>query len=121
MIINKIEWISKEALEALLFISDGEYECAAFSHPCCFDKGYALVDPIMAFNAKEIMLSKETKVSIRRKGESFAHEIVGILSGLNPTVISIGGIKIELEDALPGGIKKNDIIQFSCGRLDMIQ
>ena len=90
MIVNQIEWISKEAQEALLFVGDGEYECAAFSHPCHFDKDYVLSEPILAFSAKGIMLSQEAKVSITRKGESFAHEVVGMLSGLNPTIISVG-------------------------------
>jgi len=121
MIVNQIEWVSKEAQEALLFVGDGEYECVAFSHPCHFDKGYALIEPVLAFSAQGIMLSQETKVSITRKGEFFAHEVVGILSGFNPTIISVGNIRIELEDALPGGIKQNDIVQFYCGRLDVIR
>ncbi len=121
MIVNQIEWISKEAKEALLFVGDGEYECVAFSHPCHFDKGYVLSEPILAFNAKGIMLSQEAKVLITQKGEYFAHEVVGILSGLNPTIISVGSIRIELEEALPGGIKQNDIVQFSCSRLDVIR
>ena len=121
MIVNQVEWISKEAQEALLFVSDGEYECAAFSHPCHFDKDYILSEPLLAFNAKEIMLSQDTKVSITRKGDSFVHNVVGMLSELNPVIISVGNIRIELDDVLPGGIEQNDIVQFSCGRLDVIR
>ena len=121
MIVNQIQWISKDAQEALLFVGDGKYECAAFSHPCHFGKDYVLLEPILAFSAKGIMLSQEAKVSITRKGESLAHDVVGILSGLNPMIISVGDIRIELEDALPGGIKQNDTVQFSCDRLDVIR
>ena len=121
MIVNQIEWLSREAQEALLFISDGQHECAAFSHPCTFDKDYVLLEPILAFSTKEIMLSQEAKVLIKRRGESLVHDVVGILSGLDPMIISIGNIRIELEDELPSGIKQNDIVQFSCGRLDVIR
>ena len=34
MKVNEITWLSEVAKEAELVISDGNYECIAFSHPC---------------------------------------------------------------------------------------
>ncbi|MDU0353585.1 hypothetical protein RS130_06255 [Paraglaciecola aquimarina] len=121
MIVNKIEWMSKEAQEAILYIGDGEYECAAFSHPCNLEEEYVLVEPLLAFSVEGLMIAEGSNLSISRKGESLAHDVVGKLLSVDPLIIKVGSFKIELEDPLPGGIKDDSVVQFSCGRLDVIR
>ncbi|NRG05569.1 hypothetical protein HRJ46_19945, partial [Vibrio coralliilyticus] len=110
MIVYKIDWISREAKEATLLIGDGVYECFTFSHPCHFDLGYSLLDPLLALDAKGIRLAEVDKLSISRIGNTFGHDVIGIVSETNPTIVRIGNIKIEIEEQLPMGIKQNDIV-----------
>ena len=48
MIVNSIEWLSKEAKEAIVGVCDGAHKCTAFSHPCTINEGELLIEPLFA-------------------------------------------------------------------------
>ena len=62
----------------------------------------------------------DSQINISRQGESFAHDVVAKVIDSKTRIVSVGPITIELDDQLPGDIDAGDVIQFSCGRLDVI-
>ncbi len=121
MIIKRCEWLSKSAQEAVLFVGNENYECAVFLQPCSAKVDDSLVEPLLAINVKGIAkIDGNFQVAIDRQGASFAHDVVAEVIDSKARLVSVDSIIIELDDPLPGDINSGDVIQFSCGRLDVI-
>ncbi len=121
MIIKRCEWLSKSAQEAVLFVGNENYECAAFSQPCSAKVDDSLVEPLLAINVKGIAkIDGNFQVAIDRQGASLAHDVIAEVIDSKARLVSVDSIIIELDDPLPGDINSGDVIQFSCGRLDVI-
>jgi len=122
MIITKREWLSESAQEAILYIGKESTACAAFSHPCTFDEGESLSEPLLAISVEGVVRVDEKHVSkIKRQGDTFAHTIIAKVIDKGKALVSSGSVIIELEEGLPGDINNGDIVEFSCGRLDVIR
>lgn len=121
MIIKKREWLSESAQEAILYVGDDCFECAAFSQPCNLNAGDSLVEPLLAISIRGVVKAQEyVQLAIHRQGESFVHNIVAMVTNPKARIVAVGPIEIELDGPLPGDISLEDVIQFSCGRLDAI-
>lgn len=120
MIIKRREWISEGSQEAILFIGDDCFECAAFSQPCNLTAGDRLTEPLLALSVKGVIKEWGAVQISCRQEEGFAHEVVARVINAQARIVSVGPIEIELDVQLPGDIRLGDIIQFSCGRLDVI-
>jgi hypothetical protein len=121
MMIKRREWLSECAQEAILFIGNDRFECAAFSQPCNLTAGDSLTEPLLAMSVKGVIKQPESvELAIRRQGESFAHDVVARVTNPQARIVSVGSIEIELDEPLPGDISLEDVIQFSCRRLDVI-
>jgi hypothetical protein len=121
MIVKRCEWISKGAQEAILTIGDDDLECVAFSHPCNIQVGDHLREPLLAISIRGVTKEQlKAQLVMRRLGNSFAHEILAEVVDLKKRLVAVGPIVIEMDDVLPGDISVGDLIQFSCGRLDVI-
>ena len=57
--------------EGILTISDGEFECLAFCHPCNYQLNDIVNEPLRAFHCHEIMLSRGTKVRFEKLESSY--------------------------------------------------
>jgi hypothetical protein len=120
MIVKTIKWLSEEAKEAIVEVHDGTHKCTAFSHPCTANEGELLIEPLFAFNAVNLMKVEDVKESIEQVKDELQHKVTGILKSVRSSVVWVGGIRIELEDELPGDLQDGDLIQFTCGRLDLM-
>lgn len=121
MIIKRLEWLSESAQEAVLFVGDTLFECAAFAHPCSLNAGDILTEPLLAISVKGVIKEQEPiQLAIHRQGESFAHDVVAKVISSQDRIVSVGSIEIELDEPLPGDIALEDVIRFTCGRLDVI-
>ncbi|MBD2301376.1 hypothetical protein H6G80_19680 [Nostoc sp. FACHB-87] len=119
MLIKNIEILSEDAEEALLHITDGVYECAAFCQPCNKCIGYFIEEPLLSFNSQYPVLETINKTPyISRKKSGFAHEILGQVISVEENLVRVGNIIIELDVNLPGDININDLVKFTCARLD---
>jgi hypothetical protein len=56
MYVKCIDWIDKDAKEALVSVTDGTYECLAFCHPCRIEIGNSLFLPLCALDARSVVL-----------------------------------------------------------------
>ncbi|WP_239987911.1 hypothetical protein [Pseudomonas syringae] len=121
MIVKQCEWISKDAKEAMLIISDGKMQCAAFSHPCYRSAGDVLLEPLLAVSIKNIAkMRSDSQPYIRCLRDSLAHEFLAEVTNLEKSLVVAGTFIVELDDPLPGDISLGDMISFSCGRIDVI-
>lgn len=121
MIVKQCEWISKDAKETMLTISDGKMQCSAFSHPCYRSVGDVLLEPLLAVSIKNIAKMKSgSQPYMRCLEDGLAHEFLAKVINLEKSLVVVGTFIIELDDPLPGDISLGDMISFSCGRIDVI-
>lgn len=121
MIVKRREWLSEVAKEAILIVGDSGFECASFSHPCEIEVGATIDDPLFAINIKSLFLEpSDASLQISRVGDSLEHKVVARVVDVESSTVSVGSLIIELDEALPGDVSANDIVSFSCGRLDVI-
>jgi hypothetical protein len=118
--IVSIEFLSREAEEALITISDGENECIAFSQPCHNLHGDIINQYLHAFNTKSVLfIDDHEDCYIRQEINSLEATIKAIVVDLDNGIVRVGSIEIELDKSFPGGIRINDCVEFNCGRLDL--
>jgi hypothetical protein len=119
MIVKKLTWLSESALEAILIISDGEYEAVAFSCPCSLKEGDILTEPLFAMSVDNLMYSYETRYAINLiKPEGLHQQCVALVVDLQKQLVKIGEIYIELDCLIPTEV--DNYVEFYCGRLDVI-
>ncbi|PBP35505.1 hypothetical protein [Pseudomonas syringae] len=121
MFVKQCEWISKDALEAMLTIGDAETQCVAFCHPCHMNVGDMLLEPVLAISIKNVAkMESGSQPYVLRIDDGLVHEILAEVVSVEKSLVVAGEITIELDDVLPGDINVGDMISFSCGRLDVI-
>src|SRR5262249_165257 len=111
MKVINLTWVSKKAKEPELIISNGKYNCVAFSHPCEVSEGEIIKEPLHAFMLKDLMISNGQNylIAIIRAG-SLAQKCVAKVIDRNESLVQIGNINILLDEALPVGAKTGDFI-----------
>lgn len=122
MIIKKLNWISKIAKEAELIVSDDSHECLAFSQPCNVKLNDILTEPLHAIDVENLMktVNKNIDEKIMRINESyFSHYCVAKVVRIDESIVSVGGIIIQLESTIPSWAKEGDFVEFKCSRLDI--
>jgi hypothetical protein len=118
--IYKINWLSKEAQEAEVYLSDGDFSIVCFAHPFNQALGDIITLPLHSLNTQEIYIQKhEKKVSIQREGESFKYKLSGRVINNVSNHVKIGEFIIALDVPLPGDIEISNYISLTCDRLDI--
>lgn len=120
--IKKISWLSREALEAEVIISDGNFDIVCFAHPLIMELGDQLTEPLYSLNPSNIikiynpnMLSLVEKLS-----RPFSYFVQGKLKDRESGIVQLGEIEIEIDcNFLPADITNGDSISFSTDRFDL--
>lgn len=121
MRIEKIDWLSQEALEAEVVVSDGEFEVTCFAQPLIYQVGCELKEPILCYNATNVLKLDKEVFAIDKLGEYFAYSLSGKLVDKKLETVMVGKLLLELDNnILPGDINEGDFLSFSCQRLDII-
>ncbi|MDE9430164.1 hypothetical protein [Xenorhabdus bovienii] len=121
MNIQVIEWLSKDAEEAILLVNDGQYECTVFSHPCKYNEGNCIENPLLAISVSGIQREgQDSVINIQKQDAHFSHFVIAEVMDKNSNLVRVGNIIIELDEPIPNDINPNDIISFSCNRIDTI-
>lgn len=108
------------AKEAELVVSDGKYECIAFSQPCDVREGDNLKEPLHAFIVDNLMVARQKDCNISLiKAEGLAQHCVAEVVDAEDGLVKIGNIEIILEGKAPPGVIPGDLVEFTCARLDL--
>ena len=120
MMIKKLTWLSRAAKEAELVVSDGKYECIAFSQPCDVQEGDNLKESLHAFMVNNLMVSrqKDCNISLIRV-EGLAQHCVAEVVDAEDGLVKIGNIEIILEGKAPPEAIPGNLVEFTCARLDV--
>ena len=121
MKVKEINWIDKNGEEASVIISDGIFECAAFSHPCHLKVGDTIFNPLQFLDEAKAFRVENRNVSITRqlRNNFWSHEIVALVTTKDENLVQIGQLKIRL-NSLPGDVINGDFIVCYPSRIDII-
>ncbi len=115
--IIKIKWLSHISEEAIIVLSDGNFEINCFSHPFKSLMDFELTLPLSTLNANNIKKVDEQKYSYSCDG-NYHYLTVKVIDKEKPLVV-LGDFKIELDNILPYDISEGDFIFILCDRLDI--
>jgi len=115
--VESIEWLSKEAKEALVTISDGTYICLAYHQPCHLEIGDIVSKPLLAMDVLGVVIDNEKEIGFLKMDWHFDYEITAEVIDITAEIVKVGSILIDIEPSLPGDTQKNDIVNFTCYRL----
>ncbi|SEN50337.1 hypothetical protein SAMN04489762_2408 [Terribacillus saccharophilus] len=118
-IINKT-WLSKEALEAEITVSDGAHNIMCFSQPFQYELGSNLDEPLYCFNVTELVRSKDNIPYVEKLNDHFSYRLTCKMHDKENQQVLLGKILLELDnDTIPGDILEDDFITFECQRIDI--
>lgn len=118
--ITNIKWLSKEALEAKLTVSDGLFEIICFAHPFKGQINDEINCPINILNPEEIFKLDKQVYSLKLTDE-LGYKIEGKITDKIKGQMKVGNIILELDNPkfLPNDIFNDDFVSLSCDRLDV--
>ena len=121
MEICNIKWLSKEACEAEVVVTDGKYELKCFSQPLKYDLNEQLREALYCYNVKSVFKSTIDNFEVVKLSEYFAYNITALLICKNRGLIKLGRITLEVDkETIPSDIKDDDYIVFYCQRIDVM-
>ncbi|MBF2353136.1 hypothetical protein [Listeria welshimeri] len=120
IIIKKIKWIDKEALEAEVLLSDNNYCILCFSSPCTLSENSIFEDIIYGFNVENIFKLSQEEYAVEKDDKSYSHKLKGKFVDDRNSILQIEEFRIDLSDGeIPKDIIAGDFIEVSVSRIDI--
>ena len=120
VIINKINWLSKEAKEAEVYLSDGKFDIICFCHPFSKNIGYEISLPLYTINTDRVYkLYENKKYAVEKIGNGFEYHLAGQVKDCLKNQIQVGKFLFEIDTPLPRDIEEEDYVSFTCDRIDI--
>ena len=117
--IYKLNWLSKDILEAEVYLTDGNFNIVCFSQPFNQSVESTINSPLHTLSARDIFkLTNIEKMSVEKVGV-FDYKLTGRVIDKEKNQIRIGEFILELDSPLPNDIKINDYISVICDRIDL--
>jgi hypothetical protein len=120
MEVENIKWLSRDAKEAEVTVTDKHYKLVCFAHPFDLSIGDKINNPLYAFDSCCIQKSVYGEFKVEKLSQEFAYKITGNCIDKNHHIVQIGKINIQLDTPLPNDIQKNEFVSFICNRIDLI-
>ena len=118
--VNALNWLSEEAKEAEVFLSDGTFNLVCFSHPFKGNVGSIIDQLLYTFNAKKIYkLNLERIFLVENEKGTFIHKLIGEVINKDKNRVKVGEFILELDSSLPGDVQNGNYISFICERIDI--
>lgn len=120
MFIEKIEWLDKEEKEAILEVASGENCVTCFSHPCAYNIGDILNEPLECLNTDNIITSDTYGCFIEKGEDTFKYIIRGRLKDKQNGYVEVSGFLLHIdENRIPNDVETGMYIQFAVSRIDV--
>jgi hypothetical protein len=103
-------------------VSDGKYECYAFSYPCQIQEGEEISSPLIVFETGNVIKSTASEVSIQpqKSLSKYNYWIVARVVDVTSGEIRVGGLRMVLNtNTLPGDIREDEMIELAAVRIDL--
>ncbi len=115
------KWLSIDAREAELILSDGQFDIICFSHPFYGKVGDSVPQPLYAVNANGICLNDTTGTNqfLEKLPGYFGYRLVGDIVDICDACLKIGDFIIKLDAGLHGDLRVGDLISVYCDRIDL--
>jgi len=118
MKVVEVEWLSREANESVLLLSDGNVELPVFCHPFKGQKGDTLAGELHAFEVSEVVSVKDSTSQVIIAPDGLAVRAIAQVLSVSDNTVEIGEFVVELDELLPKDVGRGDWVEFSCDRLD---
>lgn len=119
VLVKKINWISKNAMEAEVILNDGVFDIICFSQPFSFKEGDTIKSYIYTYNTQKIYFSNLNEEYVKKNGSLFEYELCGVIKDKLSNIIKIGNFLIELDIPLPNDLYNGDYVIIFCERIDI--
>ena len=122
MRIKNINWMNKEAKEAIVNVCVRDKEIMCFSCPCNYNIGDKILLNLECLNINNIFLSEEDKYGIYKLDNYFKYRLCGRIMDKKEGIIEVYNFKLHIEQELiPGDIDNDMFIEFEVARIDIWQ
>ena len=115
-----VERIEAADGEAEVVVTDGQYRCLAYCHPCALSAGDPIPGRLHVLERGTICVSTQTACSITRQSRlgHFDQWFVARVADRIRGIVSVG--KLYLDGLrLPGDIKNGELVEFAATRVDI--
>ena len=120
MKILNINWLSKEALEAEIEVSDGMHKMTVFSCPCEYENNQEINEYIHPLEVENFRKSFKSDIQIIKLSHSFfSYQIIGKIEKVPDGIISVGNLKFELSNSIPSWAEEGEIVEFESVSFDL--
>ncbi|MBQ7972500.1 MAG: hypothetical protein IJ291_03495, partial [Lachnospiraceae bacterium] len=89
MYIKEIEWLDEESKEAILNVVSDGHSMICFSHPCVYDIGDTLSDPLECLDINDVILCESQEEDIEKIGKTFNYRIRGRITSKADTILEV--------------------------------
>ena len=117
--ISKIIWLSEDAKEAEVHLSDKNFNIVVFSQPFNQKIGDDVPLPLYALNTTEVYMLNNEVSFVERNKMTFEYKLSGCVINKEFNQVKVGEFIIELDIPLPNDININDYVSFVCDRIDL--
>lgn len=119
MEIIKIDWLSEEALEASVVVSDGTRKINAFSCPLEFKLFETINEPLNVLDARNIKIVDDAVFLLEEQTVLWNYHIVAQLINRKDGIVRVFDFEICLEGFLPSDIRDGEYISCDCIRIEL--
>lgn len=119
MKIKSIKWLSEEALEAEVVVTDGYLEISCFAHPFLLEIGDRVSDYLICIGVEKVQRCNAIEFEITRSSNTFSYYFIGKVAIVEESILNVGDIYLKLDIPLPGDLTTGEFVSFTCERVDL--
>ena len=112
-----IDWLSLESKEAFMHVDSCVGEFVVFCHPCSYCISDNVVDGLYCMSVGNVAVTAgRCGIFMNNEGSCIVR---GVVDGIRDVVVG-SDVRVEVDVDLGCGFKVGDLVQFSCGRIDVL-
>lgn len=119
MYVSAVTPFAHKSESADVTVTDGQYDCRAFSYPCHAVEGEVVTEPLQLFDEAICLMFEDAEPRIEGTGDvGFRHFGVAKVLDVENDLLSVGELIFQVGE-LPRGLAVGDAVEFECVRIDL--